>query len=51
MSNLFFNYTLRPFTNIGIEEDADDPKEPAHLDYKYIKSYAGPLARPGDKYK
>ena len=32
-----------PFTNLGIEEDADDPKEPGHLDYKYIKSLAGPL--------
>lgn len=31
-------------TNYGIEEDAEDPKEPAHLDYKYIKSFAGPLA-------
>ena len=31
------------FTNYGIEDDADDPKEPPHLDYKYIKSEAGPL--------
>ena len=37
--------TYRPLTNIGIEEDQDDPKEPAHLDYKYIKSFAGPLAK------
>ena len=31
-------------TNFGIEEDSGDPKEPAHLDYKYLKSYEGPLA-------
>lgn len=29
---------------MGIEEDEEDPKEPAHLDYKYLKSYVGPLA-------
>jgi len=28
-----------------MEEDAEDPKEPAHLDYKYLKSFAGPLAQ------
>lgn len=26
-----------------MEEDAEDPREPAHLDYKYLKAYAGPL--------
>ena len=31
------------FLNDGIESDADDPKEPSHLDYKYIKSEAGPI--------
>lgn len=35
-----------PLTNFGIEEDQDDPKEAAHLDYKYLKSYEGPLAKP-----
>ena len=35
---------FRPLTNYGIEEDADDPKEPAHLDYKYLRSYVGPLS-------
>ena len=34
----------RPLTNYGIEEDQEDPKEPAHLDYKYLKSYVGPLS-------
>lgn len=29
---------------MGIEEDQEDPKEPAHHDYKYLKSYAGPLS-------
>lgn len=33
-------------TNYGIEEDAEDPKEQAHLDYKYLKTYEGPLAKP-----
>lgn len=26
-----------------MEEDAEDPREPAHLDYKYLKAFAGPL--------
>ena len=30
-----------------MEEDAEDPKEPAHLDYKYLKSFEGPLDRSG----
>jgi hypothetical protein len=38
--------TFRPLTNLGIEEDAVDPKEAPHLDYKYLKSYEGPMARP-----
>ena len=33
-------------TNIGIEEDIEYPKEPAHLDYRYLKTMAGPLAQP-----
>lgn len=32
-------------TNIGMVEDQDDPKEPAHLDYKYLKSFAGPITK------
>jgi hypothetical protein len=35
-----------PLTNYGIEEDIEEPKEAAHLDYKYLKSYEGPLAKP-----
>jgi hypothetical protein len=42
MSNIYSLY-FRPLTNDGIEEDADDPKEPGHLDYKYLKSNIGPL--------
>lgn len=32
-------------TNDAIEDDAEDPKEAAHLDYKYLKSYEGPMAK------
>jgi hypothetical protein len=35
-----------PLTNFGIEEDTEEPKEAAHLDYKYLKSTEGPLAKP-----
>jgi hypothetical protein len=38
-------------TNYGIEEDADDPKEQAHLDYKYLRSFEGPLAKPSSSHK
>jgi len=31
--------------NNGIEKDSEYPEEPAHLDYKYLKSYEGPLDR------
>jgi hypothetical protein len=31
-----------------MEEDAEDPREPAHLDYKYLKAYAGPLSIPNN---
>lgn len=49
-SNLFTLITnYRPFTNIGIKEDAEEPKEPAHYDYKYITSYEGPLTKPSPK--
>lgn len=30
--------------NFGIEEDKEYPKEPAHLDYRYLKTFAGPLS-------
>jgi hypothetical protein len=43
---LWFVNIFSPLTNYGIEEDAEDPKEAAHLDYKYLKSYEGPLAKP-----
>ena len=33
----------RELINQEIQEDRDDPKEPAHFDYKYIKSMAAPL--------
>jgi hypothetical protein len=36
---------FRPLTNYGIEEDREEPKEPAHTDYKYLKSNEGPLAK------
>jgi hypothetical protein len=36
----------RPLTNFGIEEDIEEPKEQAHLDYRYIKSYEGPMTKP-----
>jgi hypothetical protein len=32
-------------TNDAIEDDAEDPKEASHLDYKYLKSYEGPLTK------
>jgi len=32
-------------TNDAIEDDAEDPKEASHLDYKYLKSYEGPLSK------
>lgn len=44
--NTIIQTPFSPLTNFGIEEDQDDPKEAAHLDYKYLKSYEGPLAKP-----
>lgn len=38
------NIIYRPLTNNGIEEDSEDPKEAAHLDYKYLRTYTGPLS-------
>jgi len=32
--------------NQEIEEDRNDPREPAHFDYKYIRSEAAPLYNP-----
>ena len=46
---MLIKFIYRPLTNYGIEEDAEDPKEVAHLDYKYLKSYEGPLAKPVEK--
>jgi hypothetical protein len=37
--------SCRPLTNEAIEDDAEEPKEAQHLDYKYIKSYEGPLTK------
>lgn len=50
-SKLYNKYKLgySPLTNYGIEEDADDPKEQAHLDYKYLRSFEGPLAKPSSQ--
>ena len=46
----FLSYqSYRPLTNLAIEEDADEPKIPSHLDYKYIKSYEGPMTKPNQK--
>jgi hypothetical protein len=36
---------FRPLTNDAIEDDAEDPKEASHLDYKYLKSFEGPLTK------
>ena len=36
------------FINQEIIEDQEDPKEPSHFDYKYIKSKAGPLYKQKD---
>ena len=41
--DISFSLTFREFTNNEIKEDQEDPKEPSHFDYKYIKSMAGPL--------
>ena len=41
----------RPLTNDAIDEDADEPKEASHLDYKYIKSYEGPLTKEHPKHR
>lgn len=35
----------RPLINDAIEEDFQEPKDLSHLDYKYLKSYEGPLAK------
>jgi len=35
--------------NEGIEDDIDDPKEAAHHDYKYLRSFEGPMARSENK--
>jgi len=34
--------------NQEIQEDKEDPKEPSHFDYKYLKSKAGPLYKTKD---
>jgi hypothetical protein len=33
----------RQLINYGILEDISEPKEAAHLDYKYLKTFEGPL--------
>lgn len=53
LSNAVFNNKLNKskqeeFTNTEIQEDAEDPREPGHFDYKYIKSKAGPLFKQED---
>lgn len=46
LSKLYFTCNLnRPLTNDAIEDDAEDPKEASHLDYKYLKSFEGPLTK------
>lgn len=39
---ILFN-TYRPLINEGIELDANDPREPEHLDLKFIRATEGPL--------
>ena len=34
---------LEEFTNEEINEDSKDPREPAHFDYRFLRSGAGPL--------
>lgn len=46
LSKLKMSHIDRPLTNDAIEEDADEPKEVSHLDYKYLKSYEGPMTKP-----
>jgi hypothetical protein len=29
-------------------DDAEEPKEQSHLDYKYLKSYEGPMIKSGN---
>ena len=35
----------RQLINYGILEDISEPKEAAHLDYKYLKTFEGPLTQ------
>ena len=41
-------FLCRDFINKEIINDQEDPKEPSHFDYKYLKSKAGPLYK-GDQ--
>ena len=41
---VFLPYLFRDeLINEEIKEDKNDPKEPSHHDYKYLRSKAGPL--------
>ena len=44
-SKLFFKFNqfLREFVNDEILQDLEDPKDPHHYDYRYLKSKSGPL--------
>ena len=41
---LFF----REFVNDEILQDLEDPKDPHHYDYRYLKSKSGPLYQGGN---
>ena len=38
-----FNQFFREFVNDEILNDLEDPKDPHHYDYRYLKSKTGPL--------
>ncbi len=44
-SNTILHYLFSMLMNSGIEEDREYPKEPSHMDYKYLKTEAGPLVQ------
>jgi hypothetical protein len=45
LSKLLSITSSRPLTNDAIEEDAEEPKEASHLDYRYLRSYEGPMVK------
>ena len=43
-----FNQFFREFVNNEILQDLEDPKDPHHYDYRYLKSKSGPLYQGGN---